>query len=148
MWRKFVAVLCVVNMVAGCSLFRSEQPVQDVPEPKPAAEIEAPAVKKVPEPPRFKPLPPPTPNFEPSGLVGLDEAQVLAQVGEPNSREEQIPARIWRYAANECIVSLYFYLDLGDEKFHLLSHETNQRNGDADAAQRCYNQVFGQHTGQ
>jgi hypothetical protein len=142
MWRVFVAVFGVAVLGAGCSFFRPEPPVQKAPEPEILTEIEAPAVK-APE-PRVKPEPPPKPSYDPSILIGLNEAQVIAAIGDPDTREEKAPAHIWRYSANECTVNLFFYLDLGDEEFHLLSHETNHQDGGADAAQRCYDQALGE----
>ncbi len=146
MWRTAVLAVVITSIASGCSWVRFSAPEKE--------EVEAPvpevAAKKtvaivVPT-PREKPtVLPSLPTFDPQTLIGLGQSEVIAALGQPNAREEIAPARVWRYAAVDCEVKLFFYLDLRDEQFHLLSYETseqaNERNGDSDAAQRCLDQV-------
>jgi hypothetical protein len=175
MWRTLVLAFSVAVLMTGCSYFRSETPdPNDVP-PEPVVEppvIAAPAPRHKPSPP---PAPsPPEPSYDPSKLIGLSEADVSTLFGAPSGKDEQAPARIWRYVADDCVVTLFFYLDLDDEEFHLLTYEANQQkvgetnkptvgaanqsstgekdagpsNGGANAAQRCFDQVLGQRAQQ
>jgi hypothetical protein len=137
MWRIFVLAVVVALIASSCSLGRigpfgkADKADSD----QEATAIAAPS-------PRPKPSAPPSlPAFDPATLIGLEQAEVITALGEPKEREENAPARVWRYTALDCEVKLFFYLDLKDEQFHLLSFETSEQNGGSDAAQHCFDQV-------
>lgn len=139
MWRRLLAIVFVAVGTSGCAFlgFNHEGDKGDTPVEQ--AEPQAAVTAK----PRLKPLAPaPLPSLDPATLIGLDQAEVIAALGEPEKRGDEAPAQVWRYLTDECVVKLFFYLDLGDEEFHLLSYETNQQDGGSDAAKRCFDQVL------
>lgn len=162
MWRMIVMVFVVGLLAPGCSYLgferdgdrdegNADEPVADHVKAPPAAAID-PVLRPRPKPsPSPVPAPASAPSFDPATLIGLDQAEVLAAFGEPTARKDDAPARVWQYATGECAVNLFFYLDLGDEQFHLLTYKVNktdggkvnQTNGGTDAAQRCFDQVLG-----
>lgn len=145
MWRMIVMVLVVGFLAPGCAYigFGDEESREGEDAKKTVVDqVEIPVqtdLKPRPKPP----APPLSPSLDPATLIGLNQAEVLAAFGEPKNRKDAAPAQVWQYAAGECEVELFFYLDLSDEQFHLLNYDTNQPNGGADAAQRCFDQVLG-----
>lgn len=139
MWRIIVLAVVVAVIASGCSLGRfdpfGKADKADTRDDQEATAMAAPSPRPKP------PAPPSLPAFDPATLIGLEQAEVITALGEPKEREENAPARVWRYTALDCEVKLFFYLDLKDEQFHLLSFETSKQNGGSDAAQRCFDQV-------
>lgn len=141
MWRLLLAIVFVAVGTSGCSFLGFDREGDKGDTPVEQVEPQAPVMAK-PQPTPPAPAPAPLPSLDPATLIGLDQAEIIAALGEPKERGDEAPARVWRYVADDCVVKLFFYLDLGDEEFHLLTYETNQQDGGSDAAQRCFDQVL------
>jgi hypothetical protein len=50
-----------------------------------------------------------TPNDDPARLMGLDEDALRRLLGQPNFMRRDIPALLWRYAANDCTLDVFLY---------------------------------------
>ncbi len=132
----------------------SEAPQQQEPAstPPPTAPVSAPVVAptrpapKEPSIPLVKPSPSPTesmlsqgPPAPPSGatalsippaasLIGLSFAELEARMGRPTAEFARAPAKVWQYRVDECVLDVYFYLDVARNAFHSLHHDA-KRNG-------------------
>ncbi|PWR20684.1 hypothetical protein DES42_107259 [Zavarzinia compransoris] len=49
----------------------------------------------------------------PSGLVGMAGSELPQYLGPPSLRRHEGAAEIWQYAAPECLLYLFLYLDQG-----------------------------------
>jgi hypothetical protein len=105
------------------------------------------ASERLPLPPPRKPRPPEsltrlTPGHEvPESidrLIGLDQPQIAAVLGEPQSRADAPPATIWRYSGAHCEIDIYFYLDLQSQAMRALHYEVKAHDLSERSAQRCY----------
>jgi hypothetical protein len=88
-------------------------------------------------------LPPPTAPAAPGAgaldrLIGLDQSHVAGILGSPRSRAESPPATIWRFAAANCDLDVYFYLDLQSQAMRALHYEVRSHDAPDQSAQRCY----------
>lgn len=73
------------------------------------------------------PLPsdkPEVPSLPLSELVGMDDSQVLAVLGQPDRREDRSPGVAWVYDGTGCRFGLLLYPDLETDKRTVLSVET------------------------
>ena len=129
-------LVAVSSLLAGCAGKPTTSATATPPEP--AAEAPpAQAPAKIPVPKR-KPMPPSSassatigapeplhpeqapsaPSTEPAttppavSLDGLEASAVAARLGPPQVQAESPPAVVWRYAADDCAVDVYFYKDL------------------------------------
>ena len=68
------------------------------------------------------PLPQLKPRSDLVDLVGYSEGEALALLGRPQRKEEEPPAKVWRYVNNSCVVDVYFYLDVSRNTFHVLHY--------------------------
>lgn len=76
---------------------------------------------------------------DPARLVGLGEGQVVAHLGVPEKVRHEGPAMIWRYAASQCWMDVFFFADLatGDRQVLTYEIEARQLGGQPDAIGRC-----------
>lgn len=127
--------LVAAMTIAACEL--TGQPQKEDETPIQSAEPE-PAEPKVPGPPVSKPKPPAIPapltkpsSLEPQALVGLGEEDITQLLGEPREVRNDPPAMVWNYAANDCKLDLFFYLDLKSQDFRALAYnfEPNTTDG-------------------
>jgi hypothetical protein len=92
------------------------------------------------------PAPAPEPAA-PAGLdrlIGLDQTQLAALLGEPRQTAESPPATIWRYIAEACDLDVYFYLDLQSQAMRALHYEVRNHDPAERSAQRCYDDLVSQ----
>jgi len=82
--------------------------------------------------------PPPTEGADPELLVGMDEGAVAATLGRPSAVREVPPAKIWRYSGTDCVVSVYFYLNLESQVFQVLRYEIVPRPTSIVDGTTCY----------
>ena len=79
-----------------------------------------------------------TPDADPEDLVGMDEPMVEATLGLPSTARDVPPAIIWHYLANDCVVSVYFYLNLESQVFQVLRYEIVPRTTATIDGATCY----------
>lgn len=155
------AMLATALLVAGCTREYKEEPAPpaavQLREPVMAAEPSPPAPVPMPAPvfpiPQQKPtpgtstanLPPQFAQDDPQRLVGLDEAQTFALLGDPFVAEERPPARIWTYSDGDCRLQIFFYPDLSDQRFSALTFSFSGIQ-DTEAARRgCFAALLERH---
>lgn len=137
--------------LAGCAT-EPPAPPPPMPQPPPAAQAPAPqaAVPAPVRPPPAEPSaplvkPPPSPtesmlspgSATPPGtatasippaasLIGLSMADLEARLGRPAAAFERAPAKVMQYRAGECVLDVYFYLDVARNAFQSLHHEARR----------------------
>lgn len=99
---------------------------------KPAAKPK-PVVAAVP--PAVPPAPT-KPSLEPQALIGLGEEEITRLLGEPRDVRNDPPAMVWNFAAGECRLDLFFYLDLKSQDFRALSYNFDP-NATSDGAKKA-----------
>src|SRR5256885_11267912 len=67
------------------------------------------------------PAPPTAPDLK---VVGLNQSETEALLGQPQSSIDRPPAKVWQYRTRECAVDVYFYLDVGRNDFYALHYDT------------------------
>ena len=75
-----------------------------------------------------------------SALVGAAEPDVAMVLGEPDWFEDVPPARMWQYASTNCVVRLYFFMELSTRNFRVLSYELESGHDGDDAEQQCFSE--------
>jgi hypothetical protein len=73
------------------------------------------------------------PAGEPSDMIGLNQDQLIAALGQPQSKRDDPPGKAWRYQIGSCSVDFFFYPDVRTRQYRILhtevkGHDTNQRN--------------------
>jgi hypothetical protein len=115
-----------------------EQPANAPAEPAPAAPptaapAEQPAVAEL-----------PTAQADPKELVGLDEEQTAQLLGAPSRTGEQPPAKYWQYDKDDCVLKVFFFMDLSSQDFRALSYEMMSKDDEPDVNRRCFAQLLAQ----
>ena len=164
--RSAIGVLLAFAL-GGCALlddlraaFEPQPEAGPGAEPAPAAA--APAAPATPFPPRPKPtrivrlpVPPerpaaPTPS-QPSPeikLVGLSRDQAVDLLGRPADEREAAPAKIWEYRTGECVLDVYFYLDVARNEFYALHYDVRAASATAaacEATDRCLQRIHSEN---
>jgi hypothetical protein len=73
-------------------------------------------------------------------LAGLEPADVLSILGQPDLKRDEPPAELWQYRAPDCVLNLFFYDQAGS--YRLAHAEAWQRalaGGSAPA--RCHDEA-------
>lgn len=160
------ASLAAALTLAACGPFAPRPPAAPPPHPAPPPPLEAgpptPLQRPRPRwwPPRPLPRPdqlspaaalpvtaspaPPAPAPRPTvaSLTGLGGDQVVALLGQPDTKSENPPARIWHYQAAGCSLDLFFYLDVANNRFQVLQVRSGETPESADAAEQCLESVL------
>ena len=63
---------------------------------------------------------------DPARLVGLDFASTKKLLGAPSRQLDQPPAKIWAYNGNTCVFNLFFYPNMDDNIFRVLTYEVTE----------------------
>ena len=147
LFARMVLLAAGLAAVAGCARFeRATPPDTQVSDGGTTAEEPATvaAVPYLPPAPR-KPAPPPDNRvavlapepapIDPERLVGFAEAEMTAQFGTPATIRQEGLATIWRYAAEQCRMDVFFYADLATGEKRVLTYEIETEPGLAD--DRC-----------
>jgi hypothetical protein len=130
-----------------------EPPLPPAPRPRPPARVArlpAPA-EKAPAPPAAQPSPPePLPEASPLPeikLVGMSRGDAALLLGAPAEERDAAPAKIWKFSAGECVVDVYFYLDVKRNDFYALHYNVQDRNGatTGEAADRCLQRIHSEN---
>lgn len=144
-------------LLSGCALF--EPPPEPGPPPAAAEPVPPPTAASVPpplpirKPPapvaalNYVPLPAATERIDPEHIIGMSQNEAAAWLGEPAQRAEAAPATIWRYAAPNCEVDLYFYLDLQSKVTRVLHYEVRSNDGAERRRERCFEQLVAERRG-
>ena len=160
------AALCVMApLLAACAAFRL--PGDDLPVERDYSNID-PLIADLPETSFIgsPPLPPRRPD-PPSGLalappmatpfgavetvtevdtlVGLGFDQMEDLLGSPTLQEVQPPAQIWSYNGPDCVLSIFFYPQVGGEQYRALAYEVVEPAPSDQSAQRCFTALLAQH---
>jgi hypothetical protein len=112
--------------------------------PSPAEKPPSPAVA----PPSPEPQQPvetaPLPEIK---LVGMSRGETSTLLGAPAEERDAAPAKIWKFAAGECAVDVYFYLDVKRNDFYALHYNVQDRNvaTTGDAADRCLQRIYSEN---
>lgn len=69
--------------------------------------------------------------IEPQALVGLKPEAVQQRIGRPEAIDKDGLALIWRYTADQCDLSVYFFPDLKTSEFHVLKFSLAGADGKA-----------------
>ena len=59
-------------------------------------------------------------------LTGMDPAQLIALLGEPDLRRREPPAEFWQYRNADCVLDVFLYAD-GDH-YRVQRSETRNRH--------------------
>jgi len=61
-----------------------------------------------------------------ASLIGLSMADLEALMGRPTAEFARAPAKVWQYRVDECVLDVYFYLDMARNAFHSLHHDAKR----------------------
>jgi hypothetical protein len=110
-----------------------QPPTQPKPEPEPAAPGDA----------RLEPDPTLLwlPEFK---LVGMSRGETATLLGAPTEERDAAPAKIWKFMAGECVIDVYFYLDVARNDFYALHYNVQDRYGvtTGEPAERCLQRIY------
>lgn len=94
--------------------------------PPPAALVPAAAVPAPPAPPAAPAVPAAMRVPELPVLTGMEPAQVIALLGEPDLRRPEPPAELWQYRDADCVLDVFLYAESGH--YRVLRSETRNRH--------------------
>ncbi len=72
-----------------------------------------------------------------SRVVGSDPSDILALFGEPALNQEVPPARLWQYGTPNCVLRVYFYMDMATTDFRVLSYDLTSIHHVPNIEQQC-----------
>lgn len=81
--------------------------------------------------------PPAAKNLEPAKLMGLSYVDTEAAAGKPIETREEPPATVWRYQTDECVIDVFFYMDLATKQFRAVAYDVQPAKKTADAQRVC-----------
>jgi hypothetical protein len=55
-------------------------------------------------------------------LVGLSEEETIVLLGQPAAESDAAPAKLWEYRGRDCVLDVYFYLDVSRNGFYALHY--------------------------
>ncbi len=76
-----------------------------------------------------RPPSPPAPAPADIKLVGLSQAETQAVLGPPSTESDAAPAKVWQYRGRDCVLDVYFYLDVSRNGFYALHYATRGPGG-------------------
>jgi len=123
------------------------------PKPKPRKTVKRPRPKPATEEARAAATEPPGGEDDPAGaaadrervpdqrgqpkLVGLSEEELVAALGNPTEREEQLPGKLWRYRLPGCTLTVSLYPEVQTMVFRSLSYEVTRNDVATDDPRSC-----------
>jgi hypothetical protein len=78
------------------------------------------------------------PAVEVGTLVGMGFAETETLLGLPSQEQVQPPAKIWSYEGPDCVLTIFFYPQVGGEQYRALAYDVGETAADAQSAQRCF----------
>jgi hypothetical protein len=143
----FALVACAKPTPPDATATQQPTPVQaEIAPPPPPRPPRKPPVPQTPlEVAKVEPvdIPPPTPEQ----LIGLNQPETQALLGDPDQRAEAAPATIWRYTGRNCEIEIYFYLDLKSQVMRALHYEVRSHDPPEPARNRCFADLIAEHKG-
>jgi hypothetical protein len=85
------------------------------------------------------PAPPPQ-DAAPIKLIGLDENELVALLGQPSEREDYAPGKLWRYRLANCTLTVSLYPEVRSLTFRALSYEVAINDDSATSKYGCFSQ--------
>ncbi len=79
-------------------------------------------------------------NKSDSQLVGLQDRDLTAALGEPNHVRHDEPATIWQYSADDCVLDFYLYK--ADAGMQVAYVEARDRKAQTEGTQRCVHSLL------
>jgi hypothetical protein len=76
-------------------------------------------------------------SLEPTKLMGLTYEDTEAAAGRPAETREEPPATVWRYQTEDCIIDVFFYMDLATKQFRAVAYDVKPAKKTADAQRIC-----------
>jgi hypothetical protein len=73
-------------------------------------------------------VPPQAGETDPQRLVGITDAEAIRLLGQPISRTDIPPSRVWLYRSSACDVKLFFYPEVGGSSYRALTFEINNHD--------------------
>lgn len=84
---------------------------------------------------------------DPDHLVGLSEADAIRLLGNPISRADTPPSRIWTYKSTSCDLRLFFYPEIGGTSYRTLTYEIDDRDPSDSNRRNCVGGLLKNHAG-
>ncbi|SLN58419.1 hypothetical protein OCH7691_02570 [Oceanibacterium hippocampi] len=85
-------------------------------------------------------------TMRPEWLRGMGEEDVVLLFGEPESKETLEGSRLWQYSADDCVLNLFFYMDIDSGDYRALAWEIETGDDDDETKKRCLDR-FAHRTG-
>lgn len=127
----------VDDMTLGDRVSAKAAPAARPPAPAPAAPVTDPPVATAVPPVRPPVKPPLMKSLEPAKLMGLTYEDAETAAGKPAAMREEPPATVWRYQTEDCVVDVFFYMDLATKQFRAVSYDVKPSKKTADAQRIC-----------
>ena len=86
-------------------------------------------------------LEPDTATSPSEAIIGLSEREITDLFGQPAQVRDEPPATVWRFAAGDCELELYLYMDMATEAFRALSYELKRSGLPAKVEEACLAQL-------
>jgi hypothetical protein len=84
-------------------------------------------------------------DADPEHLVGLSEADAIRLLGNPKSRADTPPSRIWTYRSTSCDLRLFFYPEIGGTSYRTLTYEIDDRDPTDTNRRNCVGGLLKNH---
>lgn len=79
-------------------------------------------------------------------IVGGSEADVRNQIGDPTMVAPRPPGIEWNYRQGDCVLQVYFFMELATRDFRVLSYDLT--GDDTDARRQCAARFAGEQQGE
>lgn len=126
----------------------AEPPLPPVAEPPPRETIAGLPPDRLPVPRAKPPLPAGLPRglaplapLLPKDIIGLDQARTISQIGPPHEIAEEPPATVWRYAADDCRLTIHFFPNVQSRDFRALSVELVAGDQTPEGRRKCFDRL-------
>jgi hypothetical protein len=73
-------------------------------------------------------------------MIGLQDRDLTAALGEPNHVRHDEPATIWQYAADDCVLDFYLYK--ADAGMQVAYVEARDRKAQSEVTQNCVHSLL------
>ncbi len=82
---------------------------------------------------------------DPDHLVGLSEADAVRLLGNPKTRADTPPSRVWTYSSTSCDLRLFFYPEIGGTSYRTLTYEIDDRDPTDSNRRNCVGGLLKNH---
>jgi len=84
-------------------------------------------------------------DTDPEHLVGLSEADAIRLLGNPKTRADTPPSRVWTYRSTSCDLRLFFYPEIGGTSYRTLTYEIDNRDPTDTNRRNCVGGLLKNH---